>query len=316
MLLATVVGKTSSRVCSRACSVFLSFSTHAREDKSQSSWGGMDDSIRRRTLVAAHSSPKSTRGVQDYPTISGTSEIHIFLAPLNPSNEWLARYDQAVEEFNTNVLPKSAGATSVMRPVYLCLNFRSGPVHVMQTARHVSSQFDNDYVIEEAYRDGKFFAERGFEVIRHKIEAYGGSEGVPLTDEEAQKYPNRYWEFHLRVNRKSDAPDAQITPHEVEQLTRLSQDYSKSWKVPVPLSYNAHKSGRQRFLNFRVGYCGKATALRSVDHIKNKLHSSPEFTHLEVGKSHIEYVWYDDNRDLDRGWIDFTVDEQKEMFQD
>ena len=35
----------------------------------------------------------------------------------------------------------------------------------------------------------------------------------------------------------------------------LSESYTEKWGVPVPLSFNAYKEGRQRFLNLRVGGC-------------------------------------------------------------
>eukprot|EP00294_Goniomonas_avonlea_P001933 CAMPEP_0114555870 /NCGR_PEP_ID=MMETSP0114-20121206/8980_1 /TAXON_ID=31324 /ORGANISM="Goniomonas sp, Strain m" /LENGTH=298 /DNA_ID=CAMNT_0001741025 /DNA_START=11 /DNA_END=907 /DNA_ORIENTATION=+ len=271
----------------------------------------MSAAVRERTWVS-QDSPKSQIGVVDYPKIKGASEIHIFLNPLNPSKEWVQRYDDAVAEFNKTVQSRK-GAVTQMRPVYLCLNFRTlGDVFVMQSARHVTSD-SNDYIIEEAYYDGKFFADRGFDVIRHKIEAYGGCDGVPLTDEEALKYPNRYWEFHLRVNRNGDAPSNDITKEEIAELKKLSEEYTEKWQVPVPLSYNAYKEGKQRFLNFRVGGCGRETALSSVQKIKDDLAANASFKHLEVGKSHTEYVWYDDNRNMDRGWIDFTSQEQKSV---
>jgi len=271
----------------------------------------IEPEIREKTLVGAQSSPKSKVGVVDYPKIGGLSEIHIFLNPLMPDKETLKRYDDAVEEWNQTVLPTAEGAISKMRPVFLCLNFReAGEIFVMQSARHISHE-STDFVIEQAYNDGKWFAERGLEVTRHKVEAYGGSKGVPLTDEEAMKYPNRYWEFHLRVNRKEDNPDKAITVEEVAALKELSEHYTQELKVPVPLSYNAYKGGRQRFLNVRVGHCGRDTALKSVEYIKKDIAENPSFKYLDVGKAHTEYVWFDDNRDLDRGWIDFTASEQE-----
>jgi len=295
----------SSSVLPRRCCYSTSTSTASKPENL------IDPAIRHKTLVGAHSSPKSKVGVVDYPPISGLSEVHIFLNPLQPDKETLQRYDDAVEEWNRDVLPTAEGAISKMRPVFLCLNFReAGEIFVMQSARHVSHE-SNDFVIEEAYKDGRWFAERGLEVTRHKVEAYGGSQGVPLTDEEALRYPNRYWEFHLRVNRAEDSADKAITTEEVQALKELSEFYTQELKIPVPLSYNAYKGGRQRFLNIRVGHCGRDTALKSVEYIKKDIATRPDFKYLHVGKAHTEYVWFDDNRDLDRGWIDFNQAEQQ-----
>ena len=91
----------------------------------------------------------------------------------------------------------------------------------------------------------------------------------------------------------------------------MSEEYTQKWGVPVPLSFNAYREGRQRFLNLRVGHCGLKTALESVEKVKADIAKDPNLEYLEVGKAHIEYVWWDDNRDMDRGWIDFTAEEQR-----
>jgi hypothetical protein len=131
---------------------------------------------------------------------------------------------------------------------------------------------------------------------------------VPRTDDEGLKFPHRYFEFHLRVNRKDGNADDLISPEELSLLRDTSSRLAKKYGVPVPLSYNAAKEGRQRFFNFRIGWCGSETALKVVDCIKREIESSTAVKLLHVGKSHNEYVWFDDFRALDRGWIDFTAE--------
>jgi len=278
---------------------------------------GLPNDIREKTLVSAHSSPKSVRGVVDYPPINGMSELHVFLAPFNPDDATVKRYDAAVADWNAKNWDKQElkrkGATTQMRPVFLCLDFRAvGPTFVCQSARHIHAD-DPEYVIDEVHADADHFESHGFTVLRRKVEAYGFTGGVPKTDEEAVLTPNKYFEFHLRINRREDAPTEKITPEEFSQLKALSEIYTERHGVPVPLSFNAYKEGRQRFLNLRVGHCGRDTALQSIDRVKADVANDPLLKYLEVGKSHIEYVWWDDNRDLDRGWIDFTAEEQKSM---
>jgi len=273
--------------------------------------------IRRKTVVSANGSPKSERGKVDYPPLSGASEIHVFLAPINPDKATVEKYDAAVADWNAkywdNEKARKPGASTQMRPVFLCLDFRSlGPTFVCQSARHILSN-DPEKVVQEAFEDAEHFTSHGFEVIRRKVEAYGYTKGVPVTDAEATLYPEKYFEFHLRVNRREDAPSVKIDKEEVDQLLALSRRYTERWGVPVPLSYNAYKEGRQRFLNLRVGHCGRETALQSIGQIKADIAADPALQYLEVGKSHIEYVWWDDNRDMDRGWIDFTEDEFKNV---
>jgi hypothetical protein len=245
------------------------------------------------------------------------SEIHIFLAPFNPDPATVKRYDEAVADWNANNWDQKKirrlGAATQMRPVFLCLDFRAaGPLFVCQSARHINSD-NTDYIVEETFADADHFTSHGFEVIRRKVEAYGYTNGVPKTDAEALQFPDKYFEFHLRINRRGDAPSEKVTPEEVGELRALSEEYTEKYGVPVPLSFNAYKEGRQRFLNLRVGHCGVDTAIKSIEKVKEDIASNPKLNYLEVGKSHIEYVWWDDNRNMDRGWIDFTAEEQQSV---
>lgn len=122
--------------------------------------------------------------------------------------------------------------------------------------------------------------------------AFSRTKGVPVTDEEAARYPNRYFEFHLRVNRVDGAPSELISQREVELLRSVSSKLSQQYGVPVPLSYNAYKEGRQRFLNFRVGWCGADTATKACNEIRKAIDASAGVELMHVGKSHSEYVWY------------------------
>merc|ERR1711916_82304 len=57
-----------------------------------------------------------------------------------------------------------------MKAPYLCLSYReAGEVSVLQSSRYIYAS-NTDDVIRETYYDGKWFADRGFEVLRHKIE--------------------------------------------------------------------------------------------------------------------------------------------------
>jgi hypothetical protein len=53
------------------------------------------EEIRKRTICPP-TSPVSKPGMKDYPDIKGTSEIHIFLKPLNPAPEVVEAYNSAV----------------------------------------------------------------------------------------------------------------------------------------------------------------------------------------------------------------------------
>ena len=144
---------------------------------------GLSDAVRRGTVVSSHAQPKSRRDVVDYPPIRGTSESHVFLAPFNPDPPTLKRYEDAVADWNAKN-SKRKGATTVMRPVFLCLDFRAaGPQFVCQSARHIKSN-ETEYIIDEVHADADHFEAHGFEILRRKVECYGWSEGVPQDDDE------------------------------------------------------------------------------------------------------------------------------------
>jgi hypothetical protein len=46
---------------------------------------------------------------------------------------------------------------------------------------------------------------------------------VPRTDDEGLKFPHRYFEFHLRVNRKDGNADDLISPEELSSLLELGR---------------------------------------------------------------------------------------------
>lgn len=262
----------------------------------------------------------------DYPSMVGTGdlmatqEIHHFLLPLNPDGDTLEQYYDAVTEWNTRVLPTLNSTdiiqTSPMKPCYLALIFRKEGVEqevcVMQSARYVRCNIP-DLVVKQCQEDTKFFKQRGFQVVREKIEASSyGISGIPLTDEDANKYP-KYFEFHIKVRRKDREDYSPISDDEIDQLKKIAVTFSNQYKIPIPLSFNKNKDktnkdgkGHQRFLNVRFRNQGLNTIKPKVDLIKAKINTDTSFT---VTKVISEYVWYDTYSEMDHGWIDFTPEE-------
>jgi hypothetical protein len=217
-------------------------------------------------------------------------EIHIFLLPLNPDPSVVAEFEACVDEWNA----KHPDAKKPMKACVLALDFKdAGFVHVMQSSRYLPSN-DQEFVVKECHADAQFFTERGFNVVREKIEASAdGIIGIPRTHAEAAKW-NKYFEFHIRVG----THEGVVTPEEELFLHETSHALTKELGVPVPLSYNAGK-GQQRYLNLRVrsGLDEAEIQLAMVvDAIKQK---------MTVVKKIREYVWYDSYTALDKGWIDF-----------
>lgn len=243
-------------------------------------------------------------------------EIHIFLSDLNPSAEKLAQYYEAVKEWNT----VNAKSNYLMKACFLALVFRDpngseSVVKVMQSARYIRSN-DSNWVISQSHDDAKWFVDRGLPVIREKIEAmaYGINE-IPVS---TQPPNGRYFEFHIKVGRKDRTKETPIESDEIEDLNAISRQFSQLFKRPVPLSYNENKNqfnqdgeGHQRFLNVRFR-TSRDECVKCVNDLKNAIEKDSGFTVLKVIS---EYVWFDTLTDLDKGWIDYTPEELKKMFE-
>jgi hypothetical protein len=241
-----------------------------------------------------------------------THEIHIFLAPVDPDEETLAKYFTAVEQWNqTQKAAEDAQIKStLMKACHLSLEYLTEGVgecapparrnvRVMQSARFV---YDNDplKVIAAAHRDAAWFESQGLSVVREKIEAaaYGNSH-IPQTDAAAVEHPQCYFEFHIKIAGERIDPD---------ELRELANRYSQQYHVPVPFSHNlnpnqfgADAQGMQQYLNMRFRRTGLTAARSAVEALKADVLGTG---HLKVPKIISEYVWFDTNVALDRGWID------------
>src|SRR5690606_10565816 len=85
---------------------------------------------------------------------------------------------------------------------------------------------------------------------------------------------------------------------------------------PCPLSYNLNphqfhndNAGNQRFLNIRFRNLGLKDIEPSLKIIREIIESED----IKIIKSISEYVWYDTNPDVDKGWIDFNINEEQAL---
>lgn len=246
-------------------------------------------------------------------------EIHIFLNPLNPTEENLQQYYAAVNEWNNN-----NPTMMQMKACYLCLVFNINGVDtdvcVMQSARYYRDN-DTEKVINQCKADCVFFESRGLSVLREKIEANAHSiNGIPISQDDTKEFPLNYFEFHIKVQRKNKAGNRYSKPisdSELAQLKLVSKYLTHVYQRPVPLSYNKNKDkvqqdneGHQRFFNVRFRNVGLDTIKTNLTIIKNIINTTTDF---EVVKSIDEYVWYDTNPKVDHGWIDFEPDTEQEI---
>ena len=262
-------------------------------------------------------------------SMPATQEIHIFLAPLNPGEQQLQQYFQLVDTWNASVLPtlRDKGLQCErMKACHLALVFRrprgvEEEVCVMQSARYIRSN-DPAVVVEQSHADAQWFRDHGFDVVREKIEASAyGIDGVPQSDEPAREHEGkRYFEFHMKVRRADREDGSPITAEEIDQLKTVAVEFSRAYKIPVPLSFNKRKDkenndgkGHQRFLNLRFRGKGIDNIKPLVRAVEQRIAEQTAFT---VVKTISEWVWYDTYTQMDAGWIDFTEDEFRAAFID
>lgn len=267
--------------------------------------------------------------VPEYPPITGKNgtqglyEIHVFLGPLNPSDELVACYRSAVSAYN------AANGTD-MKPCFLELLFRSPEsggepraVRVMQSALYVRADSVTD-AIAIGHEHAKYFESLGLPSLRVKVEGSLHSlDGIPETAEEAARWPHMYHEFHIKVSLSDHPSGFSDTPleagdEELKALRVISSTLSRQLGVPIPLSRNLTRNvdnsenpGLQRFLNLRAYGVGRNAGLAACKSVENAINgygsvrmADGSRLTLRVRKTIAEIVLYDTNREMDQGWID------------
>lgn len=238
-------------------------------------------------------------------------EIHIFMSPLwiinsmNIDDEIIEKYKNVVKKFN-EVMCDTYPNFKIMKDPVLALKFeKEGYIVVIQSSLYILSNSKIE-VIKIAHDLAELFKCVGFNVIREKIEAsVYGIDGIPQASEEMIKY-NKYFEFHIRVQKKNENNHTPLTDEELESLENVSKKFREKFNTPVPLSYNKSKNGSeggyQRYLNVRFRNIGAPEALTKVNEISSSIITDTPFRVIKIIS---EYVWYDTFVDLDKGWIDF-----------
>jgi hypothetical protein len=217
--------------------------------------------------------------------VTGTFEIHIFVAPLDPPPDIVDRFGAACR-----------AAVPPMKALLLRLDYVGrGFVGVLQSSRYVVG--DVASAREAARADAAALRAAGLEVIREKVEAVAVNDGVPKTDDEGRRSPaDRYFEFHLLI----DGRRGPLSEDDMRALGRVSAEFSASLGTPVPLSYNALKPS-QRFLNLRARGVGLERAAGRVRELEHAIEAGCE---LDVKKVISEYICFDSNRAVDNGWLE------------
>jgi hypothetical protein len=155
----------------------------------------------------------------------------------------------------------------------------------MITRRGIGNAIDE---LEKAQRLSEVLTLDGFPVSRIKIEATPWSQGIPQSNAEASNYSSdQYFEHHIRLllSPKTD----------LRCLKKIAQKYS------AHLSCNAlrlrHDNYQERFITQRCLSMGQIEARKHLQLLSNAIKE------YEVISQEEEFVIYDNNIDLDRGWI-------------
>lgn len=229
-------------------------------------------------------------------------EVHVFLLPLNPDAETVARYQATVAAYNE----EHPGAG--MKAPFLGLCFRetatsveSTTARVMQSARHVHTA-SLDEAAKHLARDVQWFADKGFEIVRGKLECCAGN--LAPTADSACWTSAGYYEAHVRICSQNGRTEP-LSESGKANLEALGLRLTKEFGTPVPLSFNLNHDSEgeyQRYLNVR------AEDLATFEDRVGKLVTAiKEIKDLHVMKAIKELVVADSYRALDSGWIDFAA---------
>lgn len=244
-----------------------------------------------------------------YPMIEGVFEFHVFLTPLFPSEQILSKYLAITNQINES---RKGSGLNPIKPCHLALDYKQkGYVRVLQSSRYYTTNDIEDAIkkcnkeadlyqsmFDEALAKGEISEQ--VNVVRTKLECLASSHGVPKTNKEAEQYPSKYFEFHIRVRRKNPNNMKPVTEEELNELKELSIKFTEQFGVPVPLSYN-NNNEMQRFFNLRCRNCGSEEALLKASKIVEAINASDNFV---FEKQISEYVPYDDFTKMDISWID------------
>jgi hypothetical protein len=130
----------------------------------------------------------------------------------------------------------------------------------------------------------------GFRVTRVKIEAAPWNADVPRSTEDAQQQSSdRHWEHHVKLLLEPNADIDAVATVAVEHGAHLSRNALKQ----------REDGRRERFVTQRCFGVGRDEARRQLDALLAALDSLRQIV-VDVEE---EFVVYDSNIDLDRGWL-------------
>lgn len=216
------------------------------------------------------------------PNVQNTFECHIFCLPLDPSDAEKERFVEACNAVGLKAL---------------CLGLDyvdKGVVNVLQSTKYYKCD-DVHTSVGYMLRDAEALEEHFGNVARLKLEAVAANPGVPQSDEEAQAMPgDTYFEYHIKI-RGEPSPENDAT------LKALAAELTDELGIKIPFSCNNMGTKNQRFLNARTYGLGYPESSAVVDRIVEAI----EARGFEISKVIREFIVFDTNKELDRGWLEF-----------
>lgn len=177
-----------------------------------------------------------------------------------------------------------------------CLDNRIKPLMIVSShgdnsIQMMLSKYKNgteEEVIERANTMAKELQNKyGCEIMRIKVEAMIGNEGVPEHENDV-KNPSKYFEFHIGIPVNSS-----------EEYTRLQNVCHSAGAV---LSFNAFKAEFMPIITIRIpGHKGRKNAIEKKNKIMDEIKSHSFHTN---DRMHSEFSVYDTNVEFDKGWLD------------
>ena len=158
----------------------------------------------------------------------------------------------------------------------------------MMTASYHHGAFKD--VLQQINQIAEKIVNADFEITRIKIEAMVSNQDIPISNIEAQKLPpSNYFEFHVKAILSAD--------ENLEVLRKYCLQHK------AHLSANAFKKlvdgKQQRFITMRVYGVGYKSAQQRFDNLLLHL----KVQGYKLSQQQREYTVYDNNSNLDAGWI-------------
>jgi len=218
-----------------------------------------------------------------------THDIQLFIA-YNDDDD-VARFRKVVDEWNKENGMNMKMVANVMIRSY---SKKKREKRVLYTSHEIRSD-ETAEVARVCHVDASYFTERGFDVVREKIDVTALSIlGVPHTNEEAARFPLGCFDFRLCV----DLTEGEITT-DIKFLQSVSKFCSEAFSMPVPLS---HEEGNDthRYVNMRFRHRGSSMVIP----LRRQVEALIAEAELKVSQINSKYVWYDSYPEYDMDWLD------------